>query len=100
MTKQKEPTLKELLRDIYTKQGQHDTLLTGILEQAQKTNGRVTRLENIESNRSAVEAYKDKEGFKTPSEEKDGWTNREKALISIIMAMLALASAVVGGVLR
>lgn len=87
-------------QDIYTAIGRIEEKVDAVHEQAKKTNGRVTRLESIEQRREAVEAYIDKEGIKTPSEEKDGWTSREKALISIIMALLAVASAYVGGVVK
>lgn len=96
MAASKKPTLS----DIYLKLGQHDEVLKQIHAQVKATNGRVTALENKENNRAAVEAYIDKEGLKTPSEEKDGWTTREKALVSIIMGILAVASAAVAGLVK
>lgn len=100
MTAQKKPTLQ----DIYRILGKHDEILSQILEQAKKTNGRVTRhdneiedLQRKEAGRKILEEYKEKvDGRPTTTVEKEGWTTREKALIAIIMALITIAGGAIG----
>ena len=95
MTAKQNPTNK----DLYTALGEIKSDVKSIHEQVKRTNGRVTTLEKKEFARGLIEEFIKDQGIKSPSEEKAGWSKREQALIGIIMAMLGIASAVVGGAL-
>lgn len=92
MTSPKKPTNL----DLYKQLGGIVEQLDSIHRQVQKTNGRVTALERKDDLRTGIEAYEEKKGTKSPVEVAQGWTTREKQLISFITALLALVAAAIG----
>ena len=99
MTNQKRPTIADVYKALGTLQQDVGTVKSEVKkvhEQTRKTNGRVTKLEEKELRRSIEEELYDKHDIKSPKEEKEGWSAREKTLTAIITALLAIVSALIG----
>ena len=99
MTNQKRPTIADVYKALGSLQqdvGSVKIDVKKIHEQTKKTNGRVTELEKKELKRETIENFAKEQGIKTPKEEKEGWTGREKTLTAIITALLAIVSALIG----
>ena len=92
------------LQDIWRKLGEQDAKLEQIHSEVKYTNGKVKLLEAWKADVDAVETFKKEhpELFKQQeqpqqqSQEKEGWTAREKTLTAIILSLLAIISALVG----
>lgn len=90
-------------RDIWERLGGMGEQLDAIHKQAKATNGRVTRLEQWKTGLDIIEVYKRDHPVETRVQtteeiksQESGWTNRERFLTSVILALLAIMGALVG----